>query len=64
MSLGTILLIILVIALVGGLVPFGGPVAPGGPAPLYRGYGFGWGVGGLLGTILIVVLILALLGIV
>ncbi|WP_137126136.1 DUF3309 family protein [Roseomonas sp. HF4] len=52
MSLGTILLIILVIALLGG---FTGVV--GG-----YGYGFGHGGVGVLGAVLIIVLILVLLG--
>lgn len=52
MSLGMILLIVLVIALLGG---FTGVV--GG-----YGYGFGHGGVGVLGTVLIVVLILVLLG--
>ncbi|GGJ41738.1 DUF3309 family protein [Neoroseomonas lacus] len=52
MSLGMILLIILVIALLGG---FTGVV--GG-----YGYGFGHGGVGVLGTVLIIVLILVLLG--
>jgi hypothetical protein len=52
MSLGTILLIILIIALLGGFSGrFGG-----------YGYGFGHGGVGILGTVLIVVLILVLLG--
>ena len=54
MSLGMILLIILVIALLGG---FTGVVG---------GYGYGFGHGGVgvgvLGTVLIIVLILVLLG--
>lgn len=63
MSLGTILVVILVIALVGGLVPWGGPVAaPGDPRPLYHGYGFGPAGGGILGLVLVVLLILFLLG--
>jgi len=52
MSLGMVLLIVLVIALLGG---FTGVV--GG-----YGYGFGHGGVGVLGTVLIVVLILVLLG--
>lgn len=52
MSLGTILLIILIIALLGGFSGIGG-----GPF-----YGMGYYGGGALGTILIVVLILVLLG--
>ncbi len=52
MSIGTILLIVLVIFLLGGFSGrFGG-----------YGYGFGHGGVGVLGTILIVVLILVLLG--
>jgi hypothetical protein len=52
MSLGTILIIILIVALLGG---FTGVV--GG-----YGYGFGHGGVGVLGTMLIIVLILVLLG--
>jgi hypothetical protein len=52
MSLGTILLIILVIALLGGFSGLGG-----GPF-----YGTGYYGGGVLGTVLIIVLILVLLG--
>jgi hypothetical protein len=52
MSLGTILLIILIIALLGGFSGLGG-----GPF-----YGTGYYGGGAIGTILIVVLILVLLG--
>jgi fatty acid desaturase len=52
MSLGTILIIILIVALLGG---FTGVV--GG-----YGYGFGHGGVGVLGTVLIIVLILVLLG--
>jgi Protein of unknown function (DUF3309) len=52
MSLGTILLIILVIALLGGFTGFGG------------GYGYGYGHKsmGVLGTVIIIILILILLG--
>ena len=52
MSLGTIILIILVIALLGGFSGIGG-----GPF-----YGTGYYGGGALGTILVIVLILVLLG--
>jgi hypothetical protein len=52
MSLGTILLIILVIALLGGFTGLGG-----GPF-----YGMGYYGGGGLGLILVIVLILVLLG--
>jgi hypothetical protein len=52
MSLGTILLIILVIALLGGFSGFGG-----GPF-----YGTGYYGGGGLGLVLVVVLVLVLLG--
>jgi hypothetical protein len=52
MSLGTILLVILVIALLGG---FTGVV--GG-----YGYGFGHGGVGVLGAVLLVVLVLVILG--
>ncbi|GIK79499.1 MAG: DUF3309 family protein [Pseudorhodoplanes sp.] len=50
MSLGTIILIILVLALIGAI-----------PSWSYSA-GWGYGPSGLLGTILIVVLILVLLG--
>lgn len=52
MSIGTVLLIILVIFLLGG---FSG--LRGGP-----GYGFGHGVNGGIGLLLIIVLVLVLLG--
>jgi Protein of unknown function (DUF3309) len=52
MSLGTILLIILVIALIGGFTGIGG-----GPF-----YGTGYYGGGGLGLVLVVVLILVLIG--
>jgi Protein of unknown function (DUF3309) len=52
MSLGTILLIILVVALLGGFSGFGG-----GPF-----YGTGYYGGGGLGLVLIIVLILVFLG--
>jgi hypothetical protein len=52
MSIGTILLIILVIVLLGGFSGFGG-----GPF-----YGTGYYGGGGLGLILVVVLVLVLLG--
>ena len=52
MSLGTIILIILVIALLGGFSGIGG-----GPF-----YGTGYYGGGGLGTLLVIVLILVLLG--
>lgn len=52
MSIGTILLIILVIFLLGGLSSF-----RGGP-----GYGFGYGLNGGIGALLLIVLILVLLG--
>jgi Protein of unknown function (DUF3309) len=52
MSLGTILLNILVIALLGGFTGFGGGY----------GYGFGHKSMGVLGTVLIIILILVLLG--
>ena len=52
MSVGTLLLIILVIALMGGFSGrFGG-----------YGYGYGHGGVGILGTILIIVVVLVLLG--
>jgi hypothetical protein len=52
MSLGTVLLIVLIILLLGGFSGIGG-----GPF-----YGVGYGAGGVLGLILIIVLILLLLG--
>lgn len=52
MSLGTILLVVLVIALLGGFSGIGGG----------RFYGTGYYGGGGLGLILIIVLILVLLG--
>jgi hypothetical protein len=52
MSLGTVLLIILIIALLGGVSGIGGGLF----------YGTGYYGGGALGTILIIVLILVLLG--
>lgn len=68
----TVLLVLLVLALIGGVVPFGpwagpgpitGPVVgqPGPAAPyVYHGYGFGpWGG---VGLIVVVVLLLVLLG--
>lgn len=54
MSLGTVLVIILVIVLLGGL---GGPWNSNGPF-----YGGGYPVGGGLGLVLVIVLILVLLG--
>jgi hypothetical protein len=52
MSLGTILLIILVIALLGGFSGIGG------------GYGYGYGHRsmGVLGTVVVILLVLVLLG--
>jgi hypothetical protein len=50
MSIGTILIVILILVLVGGFGPWGGATAPGG-AP-YRGYGFGVPFGGILGLLL------------
>lgn len=52
MSIGTVLLIVLVILLCGGFLGFNG-----GP-----GYGYGHGVNGGVGLVLVVVLILLLLG--
>lgn len=60
MSLGTIILIILVIALVGGLVPWGTWGAQ--PQSRYPGYGYGNPVGGGLGLIIVIILILVLFG--
>lgn len=61
MSLGTILVIVLVIALLGGLAPFppgGEGMRPGRP---FYGTGYYYGGGGL-GLLLVIVLILILLG--
>lgn len=59
----TILVVVLVLALLGGLMPFGGgPVAPGAAPGWYHGYGYGAGAGGVLGLIVVVLLVLALLG--
>jgi uncharacterized protein DUF3309 len=52
MSLGTILLIILVIALLGGFTSLGGG----------RFYGTGYAGGGGLGLVLVIVLVLVLIG--
>lgn len=52
MSIGLILLIVLIIALLGGLVPVRDGVY----------YGYGWGGGGFIGVILIIVLVLYLAG--
>lgn len=60
--LGTVLLVILFLLLLGGLVPLGGPVAPGTAPVVYHGYGYGWGGGGVLGAVLVIVLLLVLLG--
>jgi hypothetical protein len=60
--LGTVLLIVLVVLLIGGFFP--GPMVGPGPAPLYPGYGFRSGTLGIVGTLLVIVLILYVLGIV
>lgn len=60
-SIGTVLLIILLVILVGGLAPWGGPVAPGQPRPYFYGAGPYWGGGGL-GLVVLILLILVLLG--
>ena len=52
MSLGTILIIVLVIALLGGFANIGG-----GP-----GYGFGHGLNGGFGLLLVIVLVLFVAG--
>jgi hypothetical protein len=52
MSIGTILLIVLIIALLGGFTGFGGG----------RFYGTGYYGGGGLGLVLVVVLVLVLIG--
>lgn len=54
--LGTVLIVILILALFGGLAPFG--AVSGRP---YWGAGYGYGGGGI-GLILIILLILVLLG--
>ncbi len=54
MSLGTILFIVLIIILIGGIAPFGGNE----PAHFY-GTGY---IGGGVGLVLMIVLILVLLG--
>jgi hypothetical protein len=63
--LGIILLVVLILVLFGGTVPWGpypgNPSAPGAN-PYWHGYGFGPVVPGGLGFILIIVLILVLLG--
>lgn len=55
--LGTILVVILILALVGGAVPLGPWTGPG-----YHGYGYGWTGGGMLGVVVVILLILVLLG--
>lgn len=72
MSLGTILLIILVLILLGAFIPWGsGPVLPpgtpqppgAGSAPYYPyGYGYGWSPIGIVGFIVIILVVLLLLG--
>jgi hypothetical protein len=57
MNLGTILIIVLIIILLGGFAPHVYSAAPWRP-----GYGFGNGGIGILGVILIIVVIAALLG--
>jgi hypothetical protein len=57
MSLGTLLIIILIIILIGGV----GPHFYSG-APWQPGYGFGNGGIGLVGVLLIVVIVLLLTG--
>jgi hypothetical protein len=58
MSIGTIILIILVIALLGGFFPYGAnDISPGRPF-----YGMGYGGGGGLGLIVVVLIILLVLG--
>lgn len=52
----TILIVVLILALLGGAVPYGGY---GGA---WHGYGFGAGVPSILGLLLIVILIMALIG--
>lgn len=63
MSIGTILIILLVIILLGGLTGWapGGQVAPGQPRPYFYGAGPYWGGGGI-GLVLVILLILVLLG--
>jgi Protein of unknown function (DUF3309) len=57
MSLGTILLIILIVILIGGVGPHFYSGAPWGP-----GYGFGNGGISLVGILLIIVIVLLLTG--
>ena len=56
MSIGTILLIILVLILLGGI---GGPYVNPGWQP---GYGYGWYANGGIGLILVILIILVILG--
>lgn len=65
MHTGTLLILLLVVLLLGGIVPWGVPnPAPGDPRGLRfaHGYGYGPGVPGVLGLLLVVVVVLALLG--
>lgn len=55
--LGTVLLVILILFLVGGITPLGN-IAGRGP---YWGAGYGWGGGGV-GLILLILVILLLTG--
>lgn len=57
MNLGTILIILLVIFLVGG---FSGNFYQGSPIPY--GYGYGGGGIGILGIVLLIVIVLVVLG--
>lgn len=67
MSIGTILIIILFVALLGGFTNFGSSWGSragqpfDGAQPSRPFYGTGYGGGGLLGLVLVVVLILVLL---
>lgn len=55
--IGTVLLVILILILLGGICPH---YYPG--APWTSGYGYGWPGNGALGIILIIILILAFMG--
>lgn len=52
MSVATILVIVLILILLGGIVPWGGTAV--GP---YHGYGHGWNAGGLILVVLLVLLL-------
>lgn len=68
MNITTVLVVVLLVILLGGLVPWdrgAPPPVAGAPTPMspwYSGYGYGWGIGGPIGLLLVIVLILAALG--